>query len=132
MASVKASLSSGLQDGKRPPVARGTGSFRDDIRAYVTLERAQIDVPTARQAQKVLDERTVVGQQRPGADEGAELVGAGLERGEQLIEGLDVEVVQSPGAARHFQLPIEVAPAKPLRFNRSSEQAAVDPRGRSG
>src|SRR5258705_10923306 len=86
-------------------------SLRNNVSAYVALERRQIDVVTARQAEKVLDERMIVSKQRSGADEGAELVGTGLECVEQLIEGLDVEVVQSLGTPCIFQPPVEVAPA---------------------
>src|SRR5207244_11602473 len=90
-------------------------SLRDDVTAYVALERCQIDVVTARQAEKILDERAVVGEPRSRADKRAEIVGTGLECREQLIEALDVEVVQSLGTARHFQLPIERSPAKQWR-----------------
>jgi len=83
----------------------------------------------ARQAEKVLRQRTVIGLQRSGADERTKFVWTGSERCEQAVEALDVEIVQAVGAARHFQLPGEIASTQPQGLDRPDEQPAVHPRG---
>jgi hypothetical protein len=59
-------------------------SVGDDVARHVAFEGRQIGIAIERQAEKVLRERTVVGQDRASADKGAELFRPRDERRQQL------------------------------------------------